>query len=131
MIPEAAWYSLAVVQALLAGSLCFVVWRVTGESRVERHQLSKLLFGVLDRSFSDSAAEVAQADIMRDSAAAEDELRMAQQMAIEEGIEEQTQQGVYDRDEATARYLMEQSGLDPDDPDHVFSWNTKVTGGHN
>lgn len=110
------------------GTLAFVVWRVTGEMRVERQQMNSFMHGVIDRIGEDSVMEVAKADVMREAAQQADEQQAGEYLVSKEKIAEHTRQGYNDPEEAMARALMESVGLNPDDNDDVQLWNSRAAG---
>ena len=109
-------------------ALAFVVWRVTGEARVERQQMSAFMHGVIDRIQTDDVTEVAKADAIREASKMADDMQVGAESVLETKIAEHMAMGFADPHEAHARVLMEQSGLDPDNDSHIQMWNDKHSG---
>lgn len=104
-----------------------MVWRVTGEARVERGQANEFMHGVIDRVRAEDAMEVAQADAVREASKMIESADTGAQTILESRIKEHTAAGYHDTEEALARVMMEECGLDPNNPKHVMSWNQKQT----
>ena len=128
--PVAAWLSLSAAVLFQGFILAWLVVRAQGEAGRERRQPHEFMLGALDRVRGEAVRDVLSAETHREMARLELLSNEAAAMSMEEKVAEQIRLG-FVGDDALARVLMSDSGMDPDDPDQVDQWNAIHLGSPN
>lgn len=117
--------ALVVAVGILAAALVTVSWKDATREAVRRDADHRLLLAVLDRAKASSIAEVAQADVIRESMRREAEMEAAVESELGPELQAQHERG-YAGEVAQARAFMAKAGMDPDDDEDVRLWNSRL-----
>lgn len=102
----------------------WLVWRATqGEDR-RRDADHRLVLELVTRIRAKDATEIAQADLLRQAAKSEEDMRMAVEQTLSSEIQDQWKRGFFG-DLGMVRAAMVKAGLDPEDDEHVRLWNER------
>tara|TARA_Y100000310_G_scaffold341343_1_gene440191 strand:+ start:196 stop:561 length:366 start_codon:yes stop_codon:yes gene_type:complete len=115
-----------VVLVLQAAAIVIIAWRAIRDAPVRREQEHAFLLSAMDRTMADSVLEAAQADILREASAAEENMHNAHLEAITGELDQERKLGHVGL-MAEGRAAMRSAGYDPDNEEEVMNWNDRHT----